>query len=165
MIAIALALLSVGDIAYSVMAFDGAEVPYPSASDIAYLAAYAALIVGVVSLIRGRVPGGDRTPLIDAAILSTGAGSVFWIAVVHPSLEGASEAIVWIVSMAYPAMDVVLLALGLRVLLGTTARPRYLQLLIAGIGLYFVADVIYAVTVLYDTYLDNQWVDAGWIVG
>ena len=165
LIAIALALLAIGDTVYSILALDGAEVAYPSPADIAYLGAYIALIGGVVGLVRGRVPGSDRTPIIDAAILSAGAGSIYWIAVVHPSLQGASDPIVWMVSMAYPGMDIILLAIGLRVLLTAAARPRYLQILFAGIGLYFVADVIYAITILHDTYLDAQWVDGGWIVG
>jgi len=71
LIALALALLSAGDITYSVLAIGG-EVSYPSLSDVAYLVGYVALILGVVGLFRGRVVGGDRTAFIDAAILSAG---------------------------------------------------------------------------------------------
>jgi diguanylate cyclase (GGDEF)-like protein len=158
-VALALALLAAGDTVYSIMAFAGVEPPYPSVADIAYLGAYVALILGVAGLIKGRVPGSDRTALIDAAILSAGAASVFWIAVVHPSLVGSGDPLVWMVSMAYPGMDILLLALGLRVLLSSASRPRFLQVLMAGIGLYFVADVIYAANMYPD------WLDAGWIVG
>jgi diguanylate cyclase len=165
LIALALALLSIADITYGVLALGGGEVAYPSVADIGYLAGYVALIGGTLGLIRGRVAGGDRTPIIDAAILSAGAGSIFWIAIIQPSLQGAVEPAVAGVSLAYPAMDVILLALGLRVLLTAAARPRYLQFLVSGIAFYFIADVVYALALLNGTYVEGQPVDAGWIVG
>ena len=165
LIALALAMLSLGDITYSVLALGGAAVAYPSLADIGYLAGYASLIAGVMGLIRGRAPGGDRAPIIDAAILAAGVGSLFWIAIVQPSLSAPVEPLVASVSMAYPALDLVLLALGLRVLFTATTKPRYLQLLVAGVSVYFVADVIYALAVMNQTYTSGDPVDCGWIVG
>lgn len=165
LIALALVLLSVGDITYSVLLAVVSEVPYPSLADVSYILGYLALIAGIVGLIRGRIPGGDRTPLIDAAILSAGVGSVAWVVLIQPTLVGAIDPIVAVVSMAYPGFDLILLALGLRVLLMATARPRYLQLLVVGITIYFVADVIYALDILNGTYLDDNPVDAMWIIG
>lgn len=98
-------------------------------------------------------------------ILSAGAGSVFWIAVVQPSVAGSVDPWALVVSLAYPVMDLILLALGLRVVLGAVARPRYLQFLVAGMSLYFIADVIYAVMVNQGSYTDGNPVDAGWIIG
>jgi diguanylate cyclase (GGDEF)-like protein len=167
LIALALALLAIADITYAVLAvaLGGGGVPYPSLADVGYLAGYVALIAGTLGLIRGRVQGGDRTPIIDAAILAAGAGSIFWIAIVQPTLHGAVDPIVALVSLAYPAMDIILLALGLRVLLTVAGRPRYLQFLVLGIAFYFIADVIYAVALLQETYVEGQPVDALWIVG
>ncbi len=165
LMAVALALLSLGDITYSVLALDGQEIPYPSLADVAYLAAHAAPICGSVGLIRGRVPGGDRTPVIDAAILAAGAGSLFWFTVVQPSLQGTVEPLAVTVSLVYPALDIILLALGLRVLMTRAARPRFLEFIVVGISVYLVADVIYAMAVLDGTYAEGQAVDGGWIVG
>ncbi|HEX7471824.1 MAG TPA: EAL domain-containing protein [Candidatus Limnocylindrales bacterium] len=164
LIAVALALLAFGDIVYSFLSGDGQEVAYPSPADIAYLGGYVVLIAGIASLIRGRVAGGDRTALIDAAILAAGAGSIVWFAVIQPGLAGTVEPMVGVVSMAYPVMDLILLGLGLRVLL-TAARPRYLQFLLAGVAIYFFADLVYALLLLNQAYGDANPVDAGWIVG
>ena len=164
LVAIAFGLLSLGDITWTVVALSG-EVPYPSFADIPYLAGYVALILGIVGLMRGRVPGGDRTPIIDAAILAAGAGSIFWVAIVQPSLEGAVDPLPVIVSMAYPALDLVLLALGIRVLMNASSRPRYFRFLVAGLALYFVTDVIYATALLNGFYDQIQEIDAGWIIG
>jgi diguanylate cyclase (GGDEF)-like protein len=165
LVAVALGLLALGDITYTLLIIGGEEAPYPSLADAAYVAGYVTLIAGAVGLVRGRIPGGDRTPIIDAAILATGAGSISWIAIIQPSLDGAVDPIVSLVSMAYPAFDLILLALGLRVLLTAAARPRYIQFLVAGIALYFVADIVYAMAVLNETYVDGHPVDAVWIVG
>jgi diguanylate cyclase (GGDEF)-like protein len=164
LIALAFALMSVGDITYSILHIGG-ENPYPSMADLGYLAGYVALILGFGGLIHGRIPGGDRTSIIDAAILSAGAGSLFWVIIIQPSLVGTVDPLSALVTMLYPALDLVLLALGLRVLLTAAARPRYLQFLVAGISLYFIADVIYTLEVLHGTYVDGNPVDAGWIVG
>lgn len=165
LVALALALMSAGDITWSVLALGGAEVPYPSLADFIYLPAYLGLIVGTVGLMRGRMAVGDRTSYIDAAILSAGAGSIFWVAIVEPSLTGATDPLAVVVSMSYPVLDLVLLTLGIRLVLSGAARPLYLQILIAGIALYFVADVIYSGTVLNGVYAQFQMIDAGWIVG
>lgn len=99
--------------------------------------------------------------VIDAAILAAGAGSLFWIAIVHPNLQGVVDPVAAAVSLAYPTADLVLLALGLRVLLTPGARPRHLQFYLGGIALYFVSDVIYAMALLNGTYAQVQWIEAG----
>jgi len=165
LIAAGLALLSVGDITYSVLYFDGLDVPYPSFADLGYLAGYATLVTGAILLVRGRSAGRDRTPLIDAAILAAGAASLFWVAIMAPNISGATDPLAIFVSLAYPFMDLMLLTVGLRALLGGGAPPRYLQLLLAGMSIYFVADIVYAMALLDGSYLEGHPVDAGWIVG
>ena len=164
LVAVAFALLSLGDVSYSVLALGG-EVGYPSLADLAYLAGYVALISGVIGLIRGRVAGGDRSAVIDATILSLGTGSLFWIAILRPSLEGSVDYLAAFVSLSYPAMDIVLLTVCLRVLLPGGSRSPYLKFLVAGLILYFVSDVTYAMLLLHGTYTDGSLVDAGWIAG
>jgi len=67
--------------------------------------------------------------------------------------------------MTYPAMDLILLTLCLRVMLTAATRPRFFRFLVAGIGLYLVTDVIYAMAVLQGTYSEGNPLDAGWIAG
>ena len=165
LIALALALLSLGDIMYSVLAVGEGDVPYPSLADVGYLAGYVALVIGVLGLVRGRFVGGDMAPVVDAAILSAAAGSLLWHVIIQPSLVGAVDILATSVSLSYPTLDFILLVLGVRVLLSGAARPPYLHLLVAGLALYLMADVIYAVHVLDGTYAEGNPVDAGWIVG
>ncbi|HEX2754804.1 MAG TPA: EAL domain-containing protein [Candidatus Limnocylindrales bacterium] len=163
LIAGALVLMATGDIAYSAIELVG-EVPYPSLADAFYLAGYLALVGGVTGLARGRLSGGDRTPLIDGAILAAGAASILWIVVMRPSIVGQVDVLAATVSLAYPCMDLVILALAFRVVLSGD-RPAYLNLLLAGLAIYFAADIIYAMAVLDGTYVDGHPVDALWIIG
>ena len=165
LIAAGLAFLSVGDITYSVDYFFNPEIPYPSLADVPYLVGYAALVSGAIVLVRGRSNGNDRTPLIDAAILAAGASAVFWVVIMAPNISGATDPLSIFVSLAYPCMDLMLLTIGLRALLGGGSQPRYLQLLLVGIAIYFVADIVYAMALLDGTYADGHPVDAGWITG
>jgi diguanylate cyclase (GGDEF)-like protein len=158
-------LLSAADVVYSALVFAGGTIPYPSIADAGYLAGFAFLIAGMLGLIRGRVTGGDRTAIIDAAILAAGAGSAFWVFIIQPTLKGAVDPLAATVSLGYPTMDLILLTLCLRVLFTSAGRMRYLQFLAAGIALYFVADIVYALAVLGGTYVEGQLVDLGWIIG
>jgi diguanylate cyclase (GGDEF)-like protein len=165
LIATGLGFLSLADIVYSVLVFGGGDVPYPSLADVGYLGGYAFVIAGMLGLMRGRASGGDRTAIIDAAILAAGAGSMFWIFIIQPTLHSAVDPVAATVSLSYPTMDLILLTLSLRVLFTSAARLRYLQFLIAGIALYFISDVVYALAVLGGTYAEGDLVDLGWIIG
>jgi diguanylate cyclase (GGDEF)-like protein len=165
LIASGLGFLSLADITYSALVFASPDVAYPSIADLGYLAGYAFVISGMLGLMRGRASGGDRTAIIDAAILAAGAGSMFWIFIIQPTLHSAVDPLAASVSLTYPAMDLILLTLSLRVLFTNASRMRYLQFLIAGIALYFISDVMYALAVLGGTYREGDLVDLGWIVG
>ena len=48
-------------------------------------------IVGLALLIRGRIPGGDRAALLDAAILATGIGALIWAIGFGPFVSSAGQ--------------------------------------------------------------------------
>jgi diguanylate cyclase (GGDEF)-like protein len=165
LIALAIGLLTVGDVTYSVLELVDGGISYPSWADVGYLAGYVALVAGVVDLVRGRTTGSERTALIDAAILTAGVAAAFWVFIMLPSISGTADPVAISVSLAYPGADLVLLLIGLHALLGGAARPRFLQLLMLGLSVYFVSDVVYAVAVLDGSYGFGDPIDVGWIVG
>jgi diguanylate cyclase (GGDEF)-like protein len=160
-----LGLLAIGDVVYTLVIVLVPEITYPTPADVPYLLGYGALVLGVRRLVSGRMAGGDRVPMLDGAILAAGAGSVFWMAVIRPTLDGQVDTFAATVSLTYPCLDLVLLGLALRVLLASSAGERSIQILAAGLLFYFAADVIYAAQVLDGAYTDGSAVDAGWIVG
>lgn len=165
LILFAVALLTIGDATYSAIELMNSAVPYPSAADVSYLAGYVALVAGFLGLLRGRTTGSDRATLIDASILTASAAAAFWVVIGVPSISGATDPLAIAVSLAYPGADLVLLMIGLHALLGGAARPRFLQIMLLGLTSYFVADVVYAVSVLNGQYVDGHPIDLGWIVG
>lgn len=164
-IAFALGLMSTGDIIYSILAVNAAAVPYPSLADVSYLAAYGVLGAGILGLVRGRTATGRQTALIDAAIVTTGVAAVFWVAIMLPGITGATDPAAIAVSLAYPSIDLLLLMIGAHTLLAGAARPRFLQLLIAGLAIYGLSSVVYALALIEGSYVFGNPVDLGWIIG
>ena len=92
---------------------------FPSVADGFYLSGYLPLAIGLLLLIGARTPGRDRASLIDAAIIATGLGLLSWVFLMKPAAADSTLPFVGrIISIAYPAADVPLLALLARLLVG-----------------------------------------------
>src|SRR5712664_942049 len=106
----------VGDVFYyTIPHFTHHTVPFPSTGDVFYLSVYPLLIAGVVILIHYRNQAPDRGGLLDALIISTGVALVAWVFLILPYARDPSLTLVRkLVSVAYPLMDVLLLAVAAR---------------------------------------------------
>jgi len=156
---VAQVLFITGDFFYYVFAL-----PFPSFGDALYIAYYPIQAAGLLLLIRSRTPGKDRASLLDALIITIGFGLLAWIYLIEPYTEdvGASTTSS-VVSMAYPSMDLLLLAVAARLFMGRGARPRAFQLLAASIGVLIVTDVTYGAIELSGSYTVGSWLDIGWM--
>nr|WP_221377610.1 bifunctional diguanylate cyclase/phosphodiesterase [Actinoplanes polyasparticus] len=124
--------------------------PYPSPADIFYLGSYPMLFAGLLLLVR-RNRGGTGD-LIDAAIVGTGLGLVFWLFVLYPvAADSGSSTLEQITTVAYPAADAMVLGLLARLFTGGAARSPSARLLVAGAVMMLVADTAFAVIPLYTT--------------
>lgn len=137
-------------------------VPEPSLADIGYLACYPLLALGMLWLIRGRRHGRDRAAFLDAAIVTsalTVIGVVFFVAPV-----AGSDAGLWgrVVAASYPAFDLLVLALAVRMLTGGMTRNASLWAILGGIALLLVADVFYLQDVVTGVAYD-AWVDSAFL--
>jgi hypothetical protein len=99
---------------------------FPSVADVFYLAAYPFLMAGLLLLIRARSPGADRASLLDALVVTVGAGMVSWVFLVGPLARSPDLTLAErVVSMAYPIADVLLLCTVVRLVVdGGPAPPR-----------------------------------------
>ncbi len=139
--------------------------PYPSFADVFYLSAYPMLVAGLLILTRGR-PGTrrDLAALVDAAIVATGLGLVFWVFVMHPiAADSTASAVERAVGVAYPAADALLLAMLARFYTGAGRRSVSIRLLGAAAGLLLVSDVGYTLVGLYSD-ASRSVLDAGWLM-
>ncbi|MEV6495348.1 hypothetical protein AB0M20_43040, partial [Actinoplanes sp. NPDC051633] len=136
------------------------DLAYPNFADALYLVAYPLTAAGLLLLVRARTPGWDLPSMIDAAIVSISVGLVAWIFVISPAATATDEAMAArVVSTAYPTMDVLLLAVAVRLMLGTGVRTPAFRLLIGSLTLVLGADAVYAVQSTLGTYETGTLLD------
>jgi diguanylate cyclase (GGDEF)-like protein len=156
------ATMMIGDLAYFLIGRHSGAVSYPGPPDGCYLLGYLGLAGGLLWLVRRRTPGWDMPSVIDAAVVAVGAGLVGWVYLIEPLSAGTSGA-AQAVTVAYPVMDLVLLAFGVRLMLGAGARPTSFWLLTGWLIGVLVGDTTYSVQALRGVY-DGTFVDGVYIV-
>ena len=151
-----------GDILYDF--WYGGNPPFPSVADVAYLAFYPLLYVGIVLLLRRRVSTFSATLWLDGLVAATAAaalGASVLVEVVVNSTHGSR--LVVLTNIAYPIGDVLLLALVVFVFSVTRWRPgRAWTLIAAGLLLNVVGDAVYLYQVAVGTYVEGTYIDLAW---
>ena len=139
------------------------EVPFPSPADFFYLAVYPALVAGLLILIRRRSPIGNRKALIDALIITIGVSLLSWVFLISPYTHDASLSLLdKLVSIAYPAMDVLLLAVAVRLSVEGGKTRTSLRLMLLGIVALLTTDTILGLLTLGGGYQEGGLLDSGW---
>jgi diguanylate cyclase (GGDEF)-like protein/PAS domain S-box-containing protein len=143
----------------------GEHDPFPSVADIAYLAMYPLLAVGVFLMVRTRSAGRDFSSLIDALIITTGLGLLSWTYLVTPNWDADGLTTPErLVSSAYPLGDILVLAMLARLVAGGGMRVRAMMLLTTGAVALIVADVAYGLIQLGGNWSNGGPTDALWAV-
>jgi diguanylate cyclase (GGDEF)-like protein len=152
-----------GDITYDVTELRLGEYPYPYWADLLYLCAYPLLWASLSKLGRGH---GDRERggLIDAAIISTGIGLIFWVSVVGPTLSDVGAPLLErLVTIGYPLADVLLTAGVARMLTRPGNRTPSMRLLAMGSVVMLSCDLIYT-TMSSTAEYTGGFVDSGFLM-
>ncbi len=137
---------------------------FPSVGDGFYLAYYPLQAAGLLLLIRSRTPENDTASLLDALIITVGFGLLSWVFLIQPYTHLGDETLMSrVVSMSYPTMDVLLLAVAARLIIGNGARPRALYLMAASILCLILTDAAYVAIELDGGYNAGGFLDAGWM--
>ena len=142
-----------------------ANVPFPSITDVFYLATYPLYAAGMLLFIWSRTPNPDRRSLIDALTLTVGLALLSWIYLILPYVH--DPALSWLqksVAIAYPLGDVLVLAMIARLLVPGTERTRSVQLLTLGTVGLLVSDVSYGLEQLHGSFHSGSVVVLGWAV-
>jgi diguanylate cyclase (GGDEF)-like protein/PAS domain S-box-containing protein len=163
--AVGFALFWLGDLyTYSYPRLFGADVPFPSIGDGAYVLVYPALMAGLLMLVRRRNPQRDRAGVIDSLIMTLGLSLLSWVALIAPYLHDDSMGTVAkLVSIAYPLGDILLLAAAIRLAVDSGRREPAFYLLATSIVALLATDFAYGVVTLRGAYDGQVLLDVGWI--
>jgi diguanylate cyclase (GGDEF)-like protein/PAS domain S-box-containing protein len=163
--AVGMTLFWLGDLyTYSYPRLFGADVPFPSLGDGAYVAVYPALMAGLLMLIRRRNPESDRAGVIDSLIMTLGLALLSWVALIAPYLHDETMTLTAkLVSIAYPLGDILLLAAAIRLAVDSGKRQPAFYLLTSAIVALLVTDFAYGMVTLNGAYHGQVVLDVGWI--
>jgi diguanylate cyclase (GGDEF)-like protein/PAS domain S-box-containing protein len=154
--------VAAGVVFYGYPAFTGAVLPFPSVADALYLGAYAVLVVGVALLASRR--GRDWSGLLDAAIFTVAVGLLAFVALIGPTAATSGlSGVARMVAVAYPVLDVLLLAVAVRLAVGGLGTPAQ-RLLGLWLASQLAADAWYTLTVLEGSFRPGHPVTAGWLL-
>ncbi|MFC4068633.1 GGDEF domain-containing protein [Actinoplanes subglobosus] len=157
---------TLGDVAYYVAHAIFDSDAFPSVADLFYLLQYPLVGAALVLLVRRRTPSWDMATLLDAAILALGLGLLWWVYLIGPLATDydASESLASIlVSIAYPVMDLIVLATAIRLAVGAGSRSTAFRLLMASLLAMLAADMLYGLQTANDTYQDGGAPDVLWL--
>ena len=136
----------------------------PAPVDLIYLAGYPLLAVGLLKLRPWDWVNGIAD-LIDSAIAAIAIGLVIWVTIVVPATHSPYDSIrSEVVDIAYPLLDLLLLGLALRLVLGGIRQSRAGQLLTAAMVLVLAADLHYGATTGFEQHFVTVLTDGAWLL-
>lgn len=155
----------IGDVTWLVLEHGFESGAYPNVGDLAYLSGYVLLAAGAFALVpTGRVVA-NVGALVDGLVVAVASGVLLWVFVMGPLAEDQSvSTAARLVSTAYPAGDLLLIALGSQLLL----RLRWstpAAILMGSLGALLAGDVWYLLLTASDGYTAGHPVDGLWFAG
>ncbi len=143
LLAAGLAAYFAADVVSSALRAAGAAQRYAGMTDAVYLIRYPLLVAGLLLMVRRRAAGRQPIGLVDTAIVATTMAVVYWVFLIGPAIGSQhlslAERLTWV---AYPSVDMLLLAIGLRLLVGPGTRKPAFYLLVAALVAALVSDTI-----------------------
>jgi len=141
------------------------EIPYPSIADVFWLAGYIPLFIALDLYVRLFRPAlFKKMYFISAAVVSVVSTALF--AVLAPPIIAVEDNILTLsISLAYPALDLILLSeaiLGLLIFTVTRLKGKIggaWLLINAGIIMNVIGDMLFSYTTSQDTYFSGQPLD------
>jgi diguanylate cyclase (GGDEF)-like protein len=153
-----------GDVVYEVTGLVLGTHPYPNWDDALYFAAYPMLWSGLLLVGRGRRRDrGDRSGVIDAAVIGIAVGLVYWVFVIDPTLgDNGMPMLERLVTVGYPTCDVLMCAVITRMLTRGGGRSPYALMLSGAGALNLACDVVWSVTSTFENY-SGSVINAGFL--
>jgi diguanylate cyclase (GGDEF)-like protein len=143
------------------------DVPIPSPADIGWLAFYPAVYLGVVLLVRSRIPRFHASMWLDGLVAGFAVAALTAAIVFDPivSATGGDAAEVT-VTLAYPLSDLLLLGVAAGVAAASGWHPgRAWGLIAAGLVVFAIGDAAYLYGTAKGWYEPGTPISASWPIG
>jgi diguanylate cyclase (GGDEF)-like protein/PAS domain S-box-containing protein len=152
-------------LAYNYERLFGTALPFPSVADQFHLAFYPLLVGGLLLLIRERDERRDRAGMIDALIVTAALSTLLWVYLIAPYAEDSTLSVLRrLTSIAYPAMDILVLAIVARMAAGSHRREPAFVLLLSGVVALLLSDAFYGVKLLGGGFAIDGMPGTGWAI-
>ncbi len=152
------------DIIYYILELATDAVPYPSVADGFYLGMYPLMIIGMIGLLRNVSPGRDVAGLVDAGLVAVATFTVLGILVMDTYISDDTLNLMGrLISIAYPVMDVALIAVAARLVASVQLRQQTFALMTVGLASLLVADTIYGILNTAGAFQTGGFADAFWL--
>ncbi|MFW2381887.1 MAG: GNAT family N-acetyltransferase [Acidimicrobiales bacterium] len=140
-------------------------VGYPTPADLFYLGMYPLMIVGLNKMVIEIAGRKNNASLIDAGIVATAFFGLFWVLWVDDQFTAGFE---WntgnIVTLAYPVMDIALLAVAARLVVTLHLKHPPFAIIAGAIGSLAIADTAYNIYLNNGTFKTGLWLDFFWLL-
>jgi two-component system cell cycle response regulator len=153
-----------GEVTWALELAHNPDPPYPSVADFLYLAFYPASYTALLLLARSRTDSFRTSLWLDGGIAALTVAALIATLAFQPIVDATGGTTAEIaVNLAYPAGDLLLLALVVTVFGLNGWRPDPVWLLIGGgLALTAVADGLYLVQSATDEYVPGGLLDLAW---
>jgi diguanylate cyclase (GGDEF)-like protein len=142
----------------------GRPTPFPSPVDALWLLTFPCFVVALIALAKQR-RGDDYTGnLLDSLILIAGGGTLMWVYMLAPAVHSHGlPVLAHVVSALYPAMDLVVFAMLVRLLVGSQ-RNGSIRLLVGSLVALLVSDLVESIALSNGTYHVGGPSDGLWML-
>ncbi|MBV9953415.1 MAG: GGDEF domain-containing protein [Acidimicrobiia bacterium] len=167
-VAAAYGLYLLGDGLWAYLELVRRQTPFPSVADAPYLAFYPLLLAGLLTLPAPRRRRSEWWRLgLDVLTVTIAGSMALWYLVISPTLADVDRlTAATVLSIAYPASDLVLLFGIATVLVRGLDIRRSMSLVFMAVGAtaFVVADVGFARLSLSGSYQAGDWPDSGFVL-
>jgi diguanylate cyclase (GGDEF)-like protein/PAS domain S-box-containing protein len=164
LVAISGLLAVTADALYAIELEQVGKVPFPSTADYLALGSYVVLAAALLLMIRKQAPGRDRATLVDAGIVTVGVSLVGWTFLVHPTLADDQSTLATSVALAFPVMDILLVSLAARMVLGPGLRSPAFAMVTTALVFQLAGDALYGFGSLHGWYRVGDAVDLFFVI-
>jgi PAS domain-containing protein len=158
----------VGEIIWSWYDLIANHRPWPSIDDAFFLLTVPFALAGLLAAFAPPVGWTSRLrAMVDALIVGSAVFLISWLTVLGPVYAGSTGSVFdWVVGLAYPFGDVVILS-GLVIVSGRSHSHHRLPLgwIAAGLIAVAVSDSAFAYLSTTNAYGASQLADGGWVIG